>query len=366
LDNRFVLHAWVQIVGAFPEAIGERSIHDLELVDRLAERELPHDLLVLVLASEACCRAQAMESQAEILREWFCQALEALHNRVYHGQRPAEMLTEATVRGRGSVAIEYLTSPVSLRPMIELGWRKRSPAEYEATVEAFIRCGRVRQKAINGALDTKHVLRSTYALVAEVTRRNRYINLQYQRIDFFLTLDDLEHPWDYCHCGANENIDHLLAWPSAIRLYEAVPAGLLAPPDRFNRGQVACSFDLGQDELLSRIRSSGAFCLAGIDSERLGRAVRDAANRAWFGLWIRSGVDRPTAELCLDQLEEAAVVDLPRQLHELKQDAPTGSPWRRVGILLDHPDWPRFQFTEDAFGTNEQKTVNDLLGGYEA
>jgi len=355
LNEAFVLAAFIQISDSIPSDLGHDRALDLALVDVLAERRAPHELLGFVKACELRSAELGLGDLSRALASWFSAALDVFNSSreaksTSSSRLPNEDLTEAAVMGRCGEAFHFLQPHSFPKPSLEVAWRSYGSAPQRLVIaEGYVRWGRCRQRASIGDPIPIPVVEALTRLVGQVQNSKHFRYVAFNRLDVFVSREELDRPWEYASGGRPDDEEaQLLPWPSVVRLLgrEMVFGTIKPPPDPITRHRLACQ--LGRcDTFMADLRERGAFFAA--SGEPLDGAVTfgRAASRASLGFWIRNAKPVEVAEACLDALEGLAFATVPRVVFEKKLDSPQGSAWRDMAVLYDHPDWPAFKFSED-------------------
>ena len=355
LKEGFVLAAFVQISEAIPDVVAQDRGFDLALVNILAERQAPHELLCFVKACEIRSKALGLEELSHALGSWFSEALRALNvAQVASAAAKSNVLdaeiTEAAVLGRCGEALNFLKSNAFPQPTLEIAWRPDPAAPGKQVIpEAYVRWGRYWKQFSLGTLASVTADEGPTRLARRVRNSKQFQHVRFDRLDIFVSREELSRPWEYlAGCKPDDDDAQLLPWPSVVRLLgrKLVFGETKPPPDPVNRQHLACW--LSQcDTFMAEVRKCGAFFAARAGDENVALVLGRAATRSSLGFWIRTAKPVELAEECLNGLEGVAFATIPLRVFEEKLDSPKHSAWRDMAVLYDHPEWPAFEFSED-------------------
>ncbi|MCX6851037.1 MAG: DUF4062 domain-containing protein [Verrucomicrobia bacterium] len=340
LDERFLLAAYVQITSACPEHVSDKSVGDLALLDILAERKSPHVLLGLVKACEIRSRSLGLHALAASLDAWLASVLNAVQ------------LSLAAVMGRCAETFDLLESGGLPRPSLEIAWKHGAEESGAvARVEAYLRWGRYRQPIPICDTPALTFEEAPTRLARRVRSAKPFKYIPFERLEIFVCRHELNQPWEYLFCSkpGDEEIS-LLPWPSVLRLLDrdVCRPRPKAAADPFSRAQVACH--LGPNaSFRTDVIKFGAFFAIPNATHGVHEAFHQVAESASLGFWMRNPHPPDLAEVCLEFLEDHSLAELPKMIFETKSGSSKGSPWRDLAVLYDPPDWPEFEFAEDAF-----------------
>jgi len=365
LKEGFVLAAFVQISAAIPDVVAQDRSLDLALVNILAERQSPHELLCFVKACEVRSKALGLEGLSRALGSWFSEALSAFNaaqgaSRTERPNAPDAQMTEVAVMGRCGEALSFLESNTFPHPTLEIAWRPDATAPGKQVVpEAYVRWGRYWKQVSLGTLASVTADEGPTRLVLRIRNSKQFQHVRFDRLDIFVSREELNRPWEYfAGCKPDDEDAQLLPWPSVVRLLgrELVFGETRPPPDPVNRQCLACW--LGQcDTFMAEVRDRGAFFAARAEDENVALVLGRAAARASLGFWIRTTKPIELAEECLNALEGMAFATIPLRVFKRKVDSPKHSAWRDMAVLYDHPEWPAFEFSEDQFQLSDHEQM---------
>lgn len=365
LNEGCVLAAFVQISGALPEVINQDRSLDLALVDLLAERQSPHELLALVKLCELRSQVLGLPELSRGLGDWFSAALGT-----FNASQRAETttsagalnddLTDAAVRGRCAEAFSVLKAEGFPKPLLEIAWR-HDPAlpARQVIAESYLRWGRCRVQASPTTLAPISVAEAPTSLVLSVRNSKQFAHAPFERLDVFVSRKEENRAWEYptgCNIDDDDALPH--PWPAVVRLLDRpmVFDAARNPPDPFSRARLACRLKWS-DNFLAEVQQRGAFFAVAVASEDAVATFGSAATRASLGFWMRTTSPLEAVEECLNALEGLAFADIPQFVFKQKYYSLKGSAWRELSLLYDHPAWPSFEFCEDQFPLQEHEQM---------
>lgn len=361
LDEGFVLTAFVQVSAALPEVVNEDRSLDLALVDLLAERQLPHDLLALVKLCELRSHDLGLPELSRELGNWFAAALGAFNasQRAANASAQNADLTQVAVRGRFAEAFNVLKPEGFPKPLLEIAWRhdEALPAR-QVIAESYLRWGRCRVQTSPTTLAPTPVAEAPTNLVFGVRSSKQFRNVPFDRLDVFVRPEEVNRPWEYptgCHPDDDYALPH--PWPAVLRLLERRVFAAKAPPDPISRARLACR--LKRDgKFMVEVQKRGAFFAgAAAASEDAVAIFGTAAARSSLGFWMRTTRPLRAVKACLTDLEGQAFANIPQFVFDKKRNSAKGSAWRELTLLYDHPKWPSFEFSEDQFPLQDHEQM---------
>lgn len=340
----FLLAAFVQITGSLHGTINSCDKIDLVLIDILAERDSSHELIIFAYLCEKRAGILGDDKLQALLNNWLTSALQTCQ------------MTVNVVRGHCAKALDSLNPSNPPLPSIEIAWRC-APADIQRRVfpEAYLRWGRCRErfaKAESQPLPTENVVSS---VVEKLALLRKYREIPIDRLDVFVTKDELNRPWEYHTGGDLENAEpELHPWPTVIRIHrkEWERKTLKTPPTVMARSEVACLTGSGT-AVMQDVRARGIFCASwrgceSIDLDILSQVVA----KAGVGFWVRSVKTPISISDILSELEGLSLHYLPRHIHERRKDSTASSiplGWRDISVLYDPPELPSFEFSDDTY-----------------
>lgn len=338
-EENFLFLAHVQITGTMEPNHNCNGIFEADLIDRLAEQESVHELLMFAFLCEQRAELLGKTALRDDLQSWLSAAL-----------RKCKVKREAVI-GHCSHAMKDLDlrNPASFS--LAVAWTY-APADAEKRVfpEAYFKWGRCQHsflKQSSRPLSVEEVV----AFILECLEQSctcGCLTKPLERIEVFVRREELNEPWEYQPRFSPDDEDWTIhGWPTVIRTHRTRDEreNLKPAPDLLRSQHLACLM-AERGTSLQEVRDRGAFFAAWYNCTCIDlKELSDAVSRAGIGIWLRCPTASPSAERILAALDGIPLASIPREIHERKRKSPALSEWRHVSVLYDHPGLPLPSFS---------------------